>query len=109
MKRRCAFKPTEKESGRKINVPIAWTLSALTNLFFFNSSTSFGKNAAGFMGGTCCNFATQLKFVFGYNDTVDIFASHAIGGIVGNLLFLCRPEFRWSTRKTIEVGIRVGR
>jgi Amt family ammonium transporter len=38
------------------------------------------------MGGTCCNFATQLKFVFGYDDTLDIFASHAIGGIVGNLL-----------------------
>ncbi|KAF7350126.1 Ammonium transporter [Mycena venus] len=40
----------------------------------------------GFMAGTCCNFATQLKFVFGYDDTLDIFASHAIGGIVGNLL-----------------------
>ena len=40
----------------------------------------------GFMAGTLCNFATQLKFVFGYDDTLDIFASHAIGGIVGNLL-----------------------
>ncbi|KAJ7723482.1 ammonium transporter [Mycena maculata] len=40
----------------------------------------------GFMAGTVCNFATQLKFVFGYDDTLDIFASHAIGGIVGNLL-----------------------
>jgi len=40
----------------------------------------------GFMAGTLCNFATQLKFVFGYDDTLDIFASHAIGGVVGNLL-----------------------
>jgi len=40
----------------------------------------------GFMAGTVCNFATQLKFVFKYDDTLDIFASHAIGGIVGNLL-----------------------
>ncbi|KAJ7769466.1 ammonium transporter [Mycena metata] len=40
----------------------------------------------GFMAGTVCNFATQLKFLFGYDDTLDIFASHAIGGIVGNLL-----------------------
>lgn len=38
------------------------------------------------MGGTICNFATQLKFVFGYDDTLDIFASHAIGGVVGNIL-----------------------
>ncbi len=40
----------------------------------------------GFMAGTLCNFATQLKFVFGYDDTLDIFASHAVGGFVGNLL-----------------------
>jgi len=40
----------------------------------------------GFMAGTVCNFATQLKFVFGYDDCLDIFASHGIGGILGNLL-----------------------
>ncbi|KAI6017139.1 ammonium transporter AmtB-like domain-containing protein [Pisolithus marmoratus] len=40
----------------------------------------------GFMAGTLCNFATQLKFIFKYDDTLDIFASHAIGGIVGNIL-----------------------
>ncbi|KAF9066756.1 ammonium transporter [Rhodocollybia butyracea] len=40
----------------------------------------------GVMAGTICNFATQLKFIFGYDDTLDIFASHAIGGVVGNLL-----------------------
>jgi len=39
----------------------------------------------GFMGGTVCNFATQLKFALGYDDTLDIFATHAIGGVVGNV------------------------
>lgn len=24
------------------------------------------------MAGTLCNFATQLKFVFGYDDTLDV-------------------------------------
>jgi len=38
------------------------------------------------MAGTVCNFATQLKFLFNYDDTLDIFASHAIGGILGNIL-----------------------
>lgn len=38
------------------------------------------------MAGTVCNFATQLKFIFGLDDTLDIFASHAVGGVVGNLL-----------------------
>ncbi|KAF8554495.1 ammonium transporter [Imleria badia] len=40
----------------------------------------------GFMAGTVCNFATHLKFIFKFDDTLDIFASHAIGGIVGNIL-----------------------
>jgi Amt family ammonium transporter len=40
----------------------------------------------GFMAGTLCNFATQLKFILGYDDTLDIFASHGVGGVVGNLL-----------------------
>lgn len=40
----------------------------------------------GVLGGTICNFATQLKFVFHYDDALDIFAVHTIGGIVGNVL-----------------------
>ncbi|TFY80971.1 hypothetical protein EWM64_g3045 [Hericium alpestre] len=40
----------------------------------------------GFMAGTLCNFATQLKFMFHYDDTLDIFAVHTIGGVVGNVL-----------------------
>jgi Amt family ammonium transporter len=40
----------------------------------------------GVAAGTVCNFATQIKFIFGYDDALDIFASHAIGGIVGNVL-----------------------
>ena len=39
----------------------------------------------GFMSGTVCNFATQLKFTLGFDDTLDIFASHAIGGVLGNV------------------------
>ncbi|CAA7268894.1 unnamed protein product [Cyclocybe aegerita] len=40
----------------------------------------------GVLGGTACNFATQLKFLLGYDDALDIFATHGVGGIVGNLL-----------------------
>jgi Amt family ammonium transporter len=42
--------------------------------------------AFGFVAGTACNFATQLKFLLKYDDALDIFASHAVGGIVGNLM-----------------------
>ncbi len=55
--------------------------SQVTDMFYAAAAVLFG-----FLAGTLCNFATQLKFVFGYDDTLDIFASHAIGGVVGNLL-----------------------
>jgi len=42
--------------------------------------------AFGIVAGTVCNFATKLKFTFGYDDCLDIFAAHGVGGIVGNLL-----------------------
>lgn len=40
----------------------------------------------GVLGGAFCNFATQLKFILGYDDALDIFATHGIGGITGNIL-----------------------
>ncbi|TKY87695.1 hypothetical protein EX895_003276 [Sporisorium graminicola] len=42
--------------------------------------------AFGVVGGTACNFATGLKNVLGYDDALDIFAAHGVGGIVGNIL-----------------------
>ncbi|KAK4706011.1 ammonium transporter, Amt family, partial [Phenoliferia sp. Uapishka_3] len=42
--------------------------------------------AIGFLSGLGCNFATKIKFVFGYDDTIDIFATHAVGGFIGACL-----------------------
>ncbi|KAI0037158.1 ammonium transporter [Vararia minispora EC-137] len=42
--------------------------------------------AYGVLGGAACNWATQLKFLLHYDDALDIFAVHSIGGIVGNVL-----------------------
>ena len=59
--------------------------------------------AFGIAAGTICNWATKLKFVFHYDDCLDvrptavnpvsisdlifqIFAAHGIGGVVGNIL-----------------------
>ncbi|KAG6918516.1 hypothetical protein DXG01_013878 [Tephrocybe rancida] len=42
--------------------------------------------AFGIVGGTVCNFATKLKFLAEYDDVLDVFATHGIGGIVGNIL-----------------------
>ncbi|KAI9801035.1 MAG: ammonium transporter Amt1 [Sarcosagium campestre] len=40
----------------------------------------------GVVGGAGCNFATKLKFLIGVDDALDIFAEHAVGGFIGNIL-----------------------
>lgn len=40
----------------------------------------------GVVGAVVCNFATKLKFYLGIDDGLDIFAEHAVGGMVGNIL-----------------------
>ncbi|KAG2092317.1 ammonium transporter AmtB-like domain-containing protein [Suillus discolor] len=69
---------------------VSFCSGAIAGLVAITPGSGFvGSPAAvlfGFMAGTVCNFATQLKFIFKYDDTLDIFASHAIGGIAGNVL-----------------------
>lgn len=50
--------------------------------------------AFGVVGATACNFATGLKSLFGVDDALDIFAAHAVGGIVGNILTAFFADWR---------------
>lgn len=40
----------------------------------------------GAVGAAGANYATKLKFIFDVDDALDIFAEHAIGGLIGNIL-----------------------
>ena len=40
----------------------------------------------GFVAGAVCFLAIQLKFRFGYDDSLDVVAVHLVGGLVGSLL-----------------------
>lgn len=40
----------------------------------------------GVVGAAGANYATKLKFVLGVDDALDIFAEHAVGGVIGNIL-----------------------
>lgn len=40
----------------------------------------------GVVGAAACNYGTKLKFLLGIDDSLDIFAVHAIGGLTGNIL-----------------------
>ncbi|KAG2023146.1 ammonium transporter [Coprinopsis cinerea AmutBmut pab1-1] len=37
----------------------------------------------GILSGTICNFATKVKYLVRIDDALDLFAEHAVGGIVG--------------------------
>jgi Amt family ammonium transporter len=40
----------------------------------------------GFLAGAICFLAIQLKFKFGYDDSLDVVGVHMVGGMVGSLL-----------------------
>jgi Amt family ammonium transporter len=40
----------------------------------------------GGLAGVICHFAVELKERFSYDDALDVFAIHGIGGLVGNIL-----------------------
>ena len=40
----------------------------------------------GIVGAAACNYATKLKFLLHIDDSLDIFAIHGVGGLVGDLL-----------------------
>ena len=42
--------------------------------------------AIGLIAGVVCFLAIQLKFRFGYDDSLDVVAVHLVGGILGSLL-----------------------
>ncbi|CAG8587348.1 15621_t:CDS:2 [Cetraspora pellucida] len=48
--------------------------------------TPYSAIAFGICGGAICNIAVKLKHVFGFDDALDVFAVHGIGGLVGNIL-----------------------
>ena len=55
---------------------------------------AFGAIAIGFITSICCFFAvTGLKRKFGFDDALDVFALHGIGGMVGAILtgIFCLP------------------
>ncbi|PPQ63701.1 hypothetical protein CVT24_004281 [Panaeolus cyanescens] len=46
----------------------------------------WGSVVTGILSGALCNFATKVKFMLHIDDALDLFAEHAVGGIVGLLM-----------------------
>ncbi|KAL8283225.1 hypothetical protein RQP46_006003 [Phenoliferia psychrophenolica] len=71
---------------RKFSV-VGFCSGAISGLIGITPAAGFvgtpASVAIGVLSGVGCNFATKLKYVFKYDDTIDIFATHAIGGFIG--------------------------
>lgn len=60
--------------------------------------------AFGVLGGLTCNYATRLKGLLRYDDALDIFATHGIGGMVGNVLTALFADARVVTFDGTEIA-----
>ncbi|KAH7341970.1 putative ammonium transporter [Rhizoctonia solani] len=47
--------------------------------------TLWGSVVLGVVTGAVCNYSTKIKYLIGIDDALDLFAEHAIGGILGLL------------------------
>ncbi|CAG8533819.1 2611_t:CDS:2 [Ambispora gerdemannii] len=51
----------------------------------------------GFLGGLACNLAVKVKHWLDFDDALDVFAVHGIGGVVGNLLTGIFAQTKYAT------------
>jgi len=59
-------------------------------------------------GGLCYFTATSMKRALGYDDSLDVFGVHGVGGIAGALLTgLCAAEFMGGSGIDVSVGAQV--
>ncbi|KAI0966338.1 ammonium transporter MEP1 [Xylaria arbuscula] len=73
---------------------VGWCSGTISGLVAATPASGFippwASIVLGVVTGICCNFATKVKFLVGIDDSLDVFAEHAVGGIVGlifNALF----------------------
>jgi Amt family ammonium transporter len=65
-----------------------------------------GAILIGLASAVCCYFAaTTIKRALGYDDSLDVFGVHGVGGIVGALLTgLCAAEFMGGSKGDLNVA-----
>ncbi|KAI0896915.1 ammonium permease [Annulohypoxylon nitens] len=73
---------------------VGWCSGVISGLVAATPASGFippwASIILGVVTGVCCNFGTKVKFLVRIDDSLDVFAEHGIGGIVGlifNALF----------------------
>ncbi|ORX89430.1 ammonium transporter [Basidiobolus meristosporus CBS 931.73] len=76
-------------TGRKFSA-FAFCSGAVAGLVAITPASGFVGPAPalliGVCAGTACNYARHLNHLFNFDDALDVFAVHAVGGILGNIL-----------------------
>ncbi|KAL1902816.1 low affinity high capacity ammonium permease [Sporothrix stenoceras] len=66
---------------------VGWCSGTISGLVSATPASGFVTPWAsiilGIVTGIACNFATKVKFVLRIDDSLDVFAEHAVGGMVG--------------------------
>jgi Amt family ammonium transporter len=69
---------------------VGWCSGTISGLVAATPASGFitpwASIALGVVTGVACNFSTKIKFLIKIDDSLDVFAEHGVGGIVG-LLF----------------------
>lgn len=69
---------------------VGFCSGTIAGLITATSASGFIKPWAavimGILSGAVCNYATKLKFILAIDDSLDIFAEHGVGGILGLLI-----------------------
>lgn len=66
---------------------VAWCSGTISGLVAATPASGFitpwASIILGVVSGVVCNFSTKIKFLVGIDDSLDVFAEHAMGGVVG--------------------------
>ena len=66
---------------------VGWCSGTISGLVSATPASGFitpwASIVLGVVTGIACNFATKVKFVLRIDDSLDVFAEHAVGGMVG--------------------------
>ncbi|TLD28700.1 hypothetical protein PspLS_03781 [Pyricularia sp. CBS 133598] len=66
---------------------VGWCSGTISGLVAATPASGFippwASIVLGVVTGVCCNFGTKVKFLLRIDDSLDVFAEHYIGGVVG--------------------------
>ncbi|KAJ2899734.1 ammonium transporter [Zalerion maritima] len=77
---------------------VGWCSGTISGLVAATPASGFitpwASIILGVAAGVICNFSTKVKFLVGIDDSLDVFAEHCVGGIVG-LIFNAFFAYDW--------------